>query len=131
MVNVGDQRAHDLIDAVDGEPDPQHQIELLQRALEYSTTGVQASKAYQGLGSIYEQFLDDPDQAITFYTLSLEAEPDLKNPFVLLWRGELYFQKGDVAAARCDFEHALVGGLWSPERGEAEQRLVEIKAACE
>ncbi len=128
--DMGDERAKDLIDIVDGIPDsnPQKAIKLLRKALGYGETGIQASKAYLGLGMRYED-LGDIDQAIENYSNALTAY----EPFgmVHFWRGRLYFQQQKWKEARADFEKALVfpieDGLPSPEKEEAEHYLEKLK----
>jgi tetratricopeptide (TPR) repeat protein len=127
-MNVGDQRAHDLIDEALSETNWQRAIELLYRALAYGTTGIEATKAYQLLGMRYED-IGNTNRAILYYTKALETSvrEDLEpEPFVLFWRGELYYQQGNKSAARQDFEQALAAGLWPPEREMAQQRLAEL-----
>ena len=119
----GDQRAKDLIDMTEGVPDsqPEEAIKLLNEALTYGETGIQASKAYLGLGMRYED-LNDIDSAIANYTKSLEAD----KPFsiCLFWRGKLYFQQGKWLEAESDFEQALeLGELVSPEVEQAQDYL--------
>ncbi len=128
--DMGDERAKDLIDIVDGIPDsnPKKAIKLLRKALSYGETGIQASKAYLGLGMRYED-LGDIDQAIENYGRVLDAY----DPFgmVYFWRGRLYFQQQKWKEARSDFEKALAfpleDGLSSPEREEAEHYLEKLK----
>lgn len=128
----GDQRAKDLIDAADGELDPKRAIQLLHRALRYGRTGIQASKAYQGLGMRYEE-LGDTARAIKYYTKAMEAWHP--SAILFFWRGELYYQRGQWTEARNDFEQALAfppgEGLVSPEREVAERYLVELNAPPE
>src|SRR5262245_38769250 len=76
--NVGTQRAKDLVDQADAEPDPKRAIKLLQRALKGGRTGIQAGKAYQSLGSRYEE-LGDSKRAIEYYTKAIEV--DVPNAF--------------------------------------------------
>ncbi len=93
---------------------------MLHRALRYGRRGIQAGKAYQELGMIFED-LGKPQRAITYYTCSLVV--GAPNPFTYFWRGQLYFQQGQRGLARRDFEQALELGLWPPECEEAEQYL--------
>lgn len=125
--DMGDQRAKDLIDVAVEEPDPLQAIKLLNRALRYGHTGIQASKAYQGLGSRYKQIGDTP-QAIENYTKSLDAWRG-RNPFTLFWRGELYYQQERWEEARTDFERALTSDHFgSPEYEAAQNYLVRIES---
>ncbi|MCI0526642.1 MAG: hypothetical protein L0Y56_04210, partial [Nitrospira sp.] len=72
----GDQRAKDLIDTAEAEPDPKRAIKLLHKALRFGRVGIQASKAYMGLAMRFED-LDDEERAIKYYTTCLEAwQPD-------------------------------------------------------
>jgi hypothetical protein len=119
-MEFGDQRAKDLIDEAEGEFEPREAIKLLHRALRYGKTGIQAGKAYQGLGTRYEE-LGQIARAIRYYTQALEVGGP--NSFVLFWRGQLLYQRRQWAEAKADFEQALVLGLWSPEREEAEAYL--------
>ena len=125
--DFGDQRAKDLIDMTEGIPDshPEEAIKLLNEALTYGETGIQASKAYLGLGMRYED-LNEIDTAIENYTKSLEAD----KPFsiCLFWRGKLYFQQGKWLEAESDFEQALeLGELVSPEVEQAQNYLNQIQ----
>lgn len=122
-IEFGDQRAKDLIDEADGEFEPREAIKLLHRALRYGKTGIQAGKAYQGLGTRYEE-LGQLARAIRYYSQSLEVGGP--EPFTLFWRGQLFYQRHQWADAKADFEQALALGLWSPEREEAEAYLVEL-----
>ncbi|MEJ2746618.1 MAG: tetratricopeptide repeat protein, partial [Anaerolineae bacterium] len=125
----GDQRASDLVDKADGVPDsnPKKAIKLLQKALKYGETGIQASKAYLGLGMRYED-LGKIDKAIEFYTKSMDA----LEPFsiALFWRGQLYYEQEQWDKAQSDFEQALSpenGELDSMNRKEAEDYLAKLK----
>lgn len=125
--DFGDQRAKDLIDMTEGIPDsqPEEAIKLLTEALTYGETGIQASKAYLGLGMRYED-LNDIDKAIENYTKSLDAN----KPFsiCLFWRGKLYFQQGKWPEAKSDFKQALeLGELVSPEVEQAQDYLKQIQ----
>lgn len=123
----GDQRASDLIDEAESLFDPRQAIKLLQKALRYGKTGIQASKAYMGLGLRYED-LGDTTQAIKHYTQALEAWRP--SSIVHFWRGRLYYSQEQWEKAREDFERALAfspeGALFASERKEAEQYLAEI-----
>jgi tetratricopeptide (TPR) repeat protein len=126
-VELGDQRAHDLIDEADEEFDTQRAIRLLRGALRFGHTGIQASKAYAALAMRYED-LGDKAKAIEYYTKALEAwHPSAID---LFWRGELYYQLGQWDNARSDFEKALAfsaeDSLVSPEREQAKGYLVEL-----
>jgi hypothetical protein len=132
---IGDQRAKDLVDqAIEYLGfDPQYPIKLLHRALKYGQTGIQASGAYQELGSRYAG-LGDYTKAIEYYTKSMEAWRP--NAITLFWRGELYYQRGELEKAQVDFEAALgfsarYERLTSPEREKAEHYLVELRQALE
>lgn len=120
----GDQRAKTLIDMTEGAFKPEDAIPLLEMALEYGQSGIQASKAYLGLGMRYEE-LGELELAIENYTSSMDAY----KPFsiALFWRGRLYFEQGKWEEARADFEQAIsFEDLFSPEREEAEQFLAEL-----
>jgi len=119
--DFGDQRAKDLIDLAVGESNPRKAIKLLQRALRYGQTGIQASKAYLVLGNQYAD-LGDVDQAIASYSRSVEAWRD-PLPMAIYWRGELYFRQNRRDEARRDFERVLEFGIWSPEREKAAEYL--------
>jgi tetratricopeptide (TPR) repeat protein len=124
---VGDQHAKDLIDQSYGETHEQA-IPLLHQALAYGRTGIQAEKAYEELGSRYEQ-LGQTEQAIYYYTKALELNDSQTGS--LFWRGELYFQSGEWEAARSDLSHALAthhAQRYFPEEYLlAQQRLIEIQ----
>jgi tetratricopeptide (TPR) repeat protein len=125
----GDPRAKDLIDEADGGLDSKRAIHLLHRALRYGRTGIQACKAYQGLGMIYDE-RGDTARAIKYYTQAMEAwRPQA---LLLFWRGELYYRRGQWAEARDDLERALAfppgDGLVSPDRELAEEYLAEIRS---
>jgi tetratricopeptide (TPR) repeat protein len=122
--NVGAQRAKDLVDQADAEPDPKRAIKLLQRALKDGGTGIQAGKAYQSLGSRYEE-LGDSKRAIECYTKAIEG--GVPNAFSYFWRGQLYFQRGERDSAQRDFEQALALGLSSPEHETAEEYLEQLR----
>jgi len=122
--NQGTQRAKDLVDQADGEPDPKRAIKLLQRALKDGRSGIQAGKAYQALGSRHEA-LGDSKRAIEYYTKAIEV--GVPNAFTHFWRGQLYLQRGERVAAQGDFEQALAIGLFSPERETAEQYLEQFR----
>ncbi len=110
----GDQRAKDLIDSAEGVPDsnPRKAIKLLQKALKYGGMGIQASKAYLGLGMRYED-LGEIVGAIEYYTKSMETLEPFS--FAYFWRGRLYYEQGLWDKAQADFEQAL-----SPENGELD-----------
>jgi tetratricopeptide (TPR) repeat protein len=122
--NHGTQRAKDLVDQANGEPDPKRAIKLLRRALKDGRTGIQVGKAYQVLGSRYEE-LGDSKRAIEQYTKAIEM--DVPNAFTHFWRGQLYFQRGERVSTQRDFEQALAIGLFSPERETAEQYLEQLR----
>lgn len=126
-VEFGDQRAKDLIDEADGELDPKRAVKLLHKALRYGRTGIQASKAYMGLGMRYED-LGDTARAIKYYTKAIGVGGP--SAIILFWRGQLYYQRKQWKEARSDFEQALAfppgEGLVSPERELAESHLVEL-----
>lgn len=122
----GDQRAKDIIDRA-YEVDAQSAVRLLQSALRYGHTGIQASKAYRELGNRYHE-LGDAERAIENYTKSLEAweEP---NWMALFYRGELYYQQGRWKEAREDLQRALaIQWMDSPERERAEEHLLKLDA---
>lgn len=123
-IELGDQRAKEIIDKAIEEPDPQQAIRLLHEALIYGRTGIQASKAYLELGGRYGD-MGNAAQAIRYYTKSIEAweEP---NAIAFFWRGELYHQQEQWAEAQEDFEKALSLGLWSPEREQAQRYLSAV-----
>jgi len=123
---IGDQRADDLVDQAIEEPDADLAISLLNEALRYGNTGIQASKAYMGLAGRYSD-LGDTEKAIEHYTKSIEASTQ-PNAFALYWRGELYYQQRQWARARTDFERALALGLFSPEYEQAQAYLSELRA---
>jgi tetratricopeptide (TPR) repeat protein len=120
----GDSRAHQLIDSTEAELDPRRTIVILRRALHYGRLGIQASKAYQGLGMHYEQ-LGNKKRALHYYTQAIEIG-DWDNEWTVFWRGRLYFQQGVWDAAKRDLERALERGVWSPEYEEAEGYLGQI-----
>lgn len=123
-MELGDQRAKDLIDASYSEPDTRRAIRRLHRALHYGRTGIQATKAYTVLGMKYED-LGNIRLAINYYTKSLEVGgPD---GFVYFWRGQLYYQRRNMELARSDLEQALALGLSSADRTEAEQLLGKLQ----
>jgi tetratricopeptide (TPR) repeat protein len=122
----GDQRAHDLVDQAIEEPDTDKAIRLLEKALRYGKTGIQASKAYMELGGRCSD-LGDTEKAIEYYTKSLEAST-IPNAFALYWRGELYYQQEEWDKARSDFERAVAIGLFSPEYEQAQEYLSELRA---
>ena len=131
LEELGDQRAKDLIDeAVEEAVDAQHAIRLLQGALRFGHTGIQASKAYLALAMRYED-LDNKAKAIECYTKAMEAwHPSAT---IFFWRGELYYQLEQWDKARNDFEQALAfsetESLISPEREQAEKYLIELDEA--
>jgi tetratricopeptide (TPR) repeat protein len=119
----GDSRAHQLIDSADAEMDPRRAIVILRRALQYGHLGIQASKAYQGLGMHYEQ-LGNKKRALHYYTQAIETG-DWDNEWTVFWRGRLYFQQGAWDAAKRDLERAIQLGGESPDE-EAEEYLAQI-----
>lgn len=125
--DFGDQRASDLIDKADA-ASSKKAIKLLQKALTYGTMGIQASKAYFGLGMRYED-LGNIELAIENYSKAIQAYKSFG--MVHFWRGRLYYQQQKWIEARADFEKALSfsveNGLPSPEREEAERYLEELK----
>jgi tetratricopeptide (TPR) repeat protein len=123
---IGDERAKDLVDEAVGEPDPDRAIRLLEKALRYGETGMQASSAYMELAGRYSD-LGDTERAIEHYTKSIEAYKD-PNAFALYWRGELYYQQEEWGKARSDFERAVAIGLYSPEYEQAQEYLSELRA---
>lgn len=126
--HLGDQRAKDLIDEAEGEADLRKAIELLNKAVEYGESGIQASKAFINLGMRYED-IGEIQPAINFYSKALNAWKP--SAMVYFWRGRLYYQLGQWDQARRDFKQALAfpsdEGLYSPEYEEAEQYLIELK----
>lgn len=126
--DLGDQRAKDLIDEAEGETDLRKAIDLLNEAIEFGDSGIQASKAFIGLGMRYED-LGETELAVNAYSKVLTAW----KPFALIyfWRGRLYFQLHRWAKARKDFKQALAfpdeEGLPQPEREEAVKYLNEIQ----
>jgi tetratricopeptide (TPR) repeat protein len=122
----GDQRAHDLVDQAIEEPDADRAIRLLQKALRYGETGIQASKAYMELAARYSD-LGDTERAIEHYTKSIEAS-QIPNAMTLYWRGELYYQREEWNKARSDFERAVAIGLFSPEYEQAQECLSKLRA---
>ncbi len=123
---IGDQRAHDLVDQAIGEPDVDHAIRLLKRALRYGKIGIAASNAYMELAGRYSD-LGDTKRAIEHYTKSLKAST-IRNAMTLYWRGELYYQREEWDKARSDFEEAVAIGLYSPEYEQAQECLAELRA---
>lgn len=126
--DLGDQRAKDLIDEAEGETDLRKAIDLLNEAIEFGDSGIQASKAFIGLGMRHED-LGEIEQAINAYSKALTAW----KPFALIyfWRGRLYFLIRRWEQANKDFKQALAfqneEGLPQPERKEAENYLAEIE----
>lgn len=126
--DLGDQRAKDLIDEAEGEVDLRKAIDLLYKAVALGDSGIQASKAYIGLGMRHED-LGEIEQAINAYSKALTAW----KPFALIyfWRGRLYFSIWRWDQALADFEKALAfqneEGLPQLERGEAANYLIEIQ----
>lgn len=126
--DIGHQRAKDLIDKAEGEEKTERAIQLLQKALRYGTSGIQASKALISLGSRYED-LDDAPSAIHCYTRAIEAWRPI--PLLFFWRGQLYFRQGQRSDALKDFEMAL--SLTTPESlpsSEREQATRYIAKIC-
>lgn len=121
---IGDQRAKDLIDR-SYEVEAKRAIPLLERALRYGRTGLQASKAFKELGNRYEE-LGDLARAIENYSESIKAFRRA-NPITFLLRGVLYYQQGRWQEARSDLERALASGLQSPEREQAQEYLAKTK----
>lgn len=121
--DLGDQRAKDLIDR-SYEVEAERAIPLLERALRYGRTGLQATKAFRELGNRHEE-LGDLARAIENYTESIKAfrRP---NPITFLRRGVLYYQQGRWQEARSDLERALASGLQSPEREQAQEYLSKM-----
>ena len=123
----GDERAKDLIDRAIMQSNPKRAIELFQRALNFGQKGIQASKAYIGLGMQHED-RGNIDQAIEYYTQAIEAW----KPTSLLhfWRGRLYARQKRWDEARHDLESALSfsseGRLRSPEYEQAKELLDRI-----
>lgn len=124
--DFGDQRASDLIDKADATT-PKTAIKLLQKALTFGTTGIQASKAYFGLGMRYED-VGNIELAIENYSKAIQAYKSFG--MVHFWRGRLYYQQQKWIEARADFEKALSfsveNGLPSPEKEEARRYLEEL-----
>lgn len=121
--DVGDQRAKDLIDSIELEEDHKAAIRLLQRALRYGHTGIQASKAHFNIALRYEE-LDNYKLALKYYTKAIEAwKPDGNLWF---YRGELYYKLGQLENAQHDLTQALRAGLLSPELEEAEDYMSEL-----
>ncbi len=126
--DLGDQRAKDLIDSIEGESDPQRAIRILEQALSYGTTGIQASKAYQDLGMIYED-LEALPNAAEHYTKAMDAWKPSANLY--FWRGRVYYKLGRWQEAKKDLETSLIyksfgWKLCSPEREEAERILLDL-----
>ncbi|MCA9953400.1 MAG: tetratricopeptide repeat protein [Anaerolineales bacterium] len=125
-VDIGDQRASDLIDKADAAYS-KRAIKLLQKALTYGTRGIQASKAYFGLGMRYED-MGNIELAIENYSKAIQAYKSFG--MVHFWRGRLYYQQQKWIEARADFEKALSfsveNGLPSPEKEEARRYLEEL-----
>jgi tetratricopeptide (TPR) repeat protein len=119
----GDSRAHQLIDSADAEMDLRRAIVILHRALKYGHLGIQASKAYQGLGMHYEQ-LGNKKRALHYCTQAIETG-DWDNEWTVFWRGRLYLQQGAWDAAKRDLERAIELGGESPDE-EAEEYLAQI-----
>jgi tetratricopeptide (TPR) repeat protein len=92
--------------------------------LQYGHLGIQACKAYQGLGIHYEQ-LRNTKHALHYYTQAIEIG-DWDNEWTVFWRGRLYYQQKAWDAAKRDLERALELGVWSPEYEEAEDYLGQI-----
>ena len=126
---LGDQRAKELNDAADEEPDPRLRIKLLHSALRCGRHSIQATKAYQNLGSTYED-LGNVSRAIMYYTRAIELDEVLGIVPIpaLYWRGQLLAQRGKRESAQRDFERALpldVPSFFPEEREFAEQYLAE------
>lgn len=120
------QEADDLIDATVEDFNAARAVQRMEAAIDRIPIG-QAAAAYQVLGSRYED-LGDVDKAIECYAKSLEINRG--NPIVLVWRGELLFQRGRLQEAKTDLEDALRVDLSGPglayEREKAEKYLERI-----
>jgi len=124
-IELGDQRASDLIDQAEAEF-LEHAIKLLERALAYGDTGLQAQAAYLGLGMRYEE-LGDEERAHDYYTKSIETpRAGQPNENALFWRGQILYRRGEFAKAKRDFELAVNLGLYSPEREQAQAYLTSM-----
>jgi tetratricopeptide (TPR) repeat protein len=121
------QEVDDLIDATAEDPDPARAVKRMQEAISSGLPQAQAARAYQVLGTRYED-LGSSEKAIECYTKSIEMYPN--NPIVLFWRGELLFRQGRYDDAKVDFERALslppLAGLFSPELEQAREYLAQI-----
>jgi tetratricopeptide (TPR) repeat protein len=122
---MGDQRAHDLVDEAREEPDADRAIRLLRKALRYGKTGIQASSAYMELAARYSD-QGEAKKAIAYYTKSIEASK-IPNAYALYWRGELYYQQEEWGKALGDFERAVSIGLYSPEYEQAQEYRSELR----
>ncbi len=125
LEDFGDQRAKDLIDMA-GDGKEKRSVALLQRALRYGKTGIQAAKAYLRLGMHYDD-AGDINRAIGYYTKAIAA---CKGPFVdaLYLRGKLYYRQERWAEAAEDMERALAGGLRTPAHEWAQMLLARSRA---
>jgi tetratricopeptide (TPR) repeat protein len=96
---------------------PKKAIKLLQKALTFGTRGIQASKAYFGLGMRYED-MGNIELAIENYSKAIEAYKSFG--MVHFWRGRLYYKQQNWIEARADFEKAL---SFSVENGPSSVKL--------
>ena len=121
----GDQEAKDRIDAAES-VGPSEALILLEKALAFGHTGIQASKAFLRIGLIYEDMGNRPE-AIRYYTKSIEAwRHEAPEAIVLFWRGKLYLDEELLELAQTDLAMALKTGLVIPERDQAQRYLAEI-----
>jgi tetratricopeptide (TPR) repeat protein len=123
---AGNQQVEDRIEAARGQPSHKRAIKMLNRALQDSPTGMQASEIYMELGFRYGE-LGEIEQAIENYTKSID-EGKLPNPLVYYWRGELYYRQKEWDKAVHDFEQAVALGVYSPEREQAQQYITELQS---
>jgi tetratricopeptide (TPR) repeat protein len=123
---LGDQRAKDLIDEADEEPDSRRAIRLLNKALSYGQTGLFARSAYAELGRRHSD-LGNLASAIEYYTKSLQGSAEA-DPYVLFGRGQLHYEQERWDEARADFERALSIGLFKPDSDQAREYLADIRA---
>jgi len=121
------QEVEDLVDSAEASFSAAIAVRRLEKAIAKNMPGIQIPSVYLTLGMRYED-LGETQKAIDSYTKCIELYND--DPFAHLYRGELYYQQGDLDNARLDIEKFLSLDLddkfYSYEKNSAYEILWDI-----